>query len=414
MISTTIDCRSTLEQDATRPSEPVTVAKPARKPSLPALTGIRTLLAFNIVLFHFTPPYLGPLRPFVENGFVFVNVFFLISGYILTYNYSDRGASLDKRQFWLARFSRLYPVYLLVLILSMKMLQLEWQARPQGQFWTGLILTPLLLQGLSPTLATFWNTVAWTLSSELVLYAAFPWLIRLPWPRKPSRLILLIFLFWIGNMLPANLYLHFNPDHLTEPVTRYTSTTLIRFLKYTPLPYACTFLAGITLARLQLVTSVTQRQRFAIAAFAVTGLGLFFYLVSPHVPYLIMHGGILLPLFATLIFGLSGPHPISSIFAWKPILLVGESSYCLYLLHFNGYILLHYYRIPERLHVAAFDPWISYATLIVLALVIYRFVENPSRRAILQRLSRKQQEKTVPGGAVDVRAQRFAKSESAG
>jgi len=30
-------------------------------------------------------------------------------------------------------------------------------------------------------------------------------------------------------------------------------------------------------------------------------------------------------------------------------------------LHFNVYILLHLYRIPERLHIAAFDPWISYA-----------------------------------------------------
>src|SRR5580704_16070763 len=215
-------------------------------------------------------------------------------------------------------------------------------------------------------------------------------------------------------MLPSQLYLHFNPDHLTEPVTRYTSTTWIRFLKYTPLPYACTFLAGMALARLQVVTTITQRQRFAIAAAALAALGVFFYRISPHVPYLVMHGGLLLPLFAAMIFGLSGPHPISSIFAWKPILLIGESSYCLYLLHFNVYILLHLYRIPERLHVAAFDPWISYAFIIVLALVIYRFVENPSRRAILQRLSRKQQEKTVPGGAVDVRAQRFAKSESAG
>lgn len=386
----TLEPRSTLELEA--PSLRASV-KQARKPSLPALTGIRTLLAFNIVLFHFTPPHLGLLRPIVDNGFVFVNVFFLISGFILTYNYFDRGASLDKREFWLARFSRLYPVYLLVLIISLKMVQLEWHARPAGQFWTGMILTPMLLQGLSPTLATFWNTVAWTLSCEVVFYAAFPWLIRLPWPRKPSSLIVLILLFWIGNMLPSQLYLHFNPDNLTEPVTRYTSTTWIRFLKYTPLPYACTFLAGIALARLQVVTTITQRQRFAIAAASLAALGVFFYRVSPHVPYLVMHGGLLLPLFAIMIFGLSGPHPISSIFAWKPILLIGESSYCLYLLHFNVYILLHLYRIPQRLHIAAFDPWISYAILILLALLVYRFVENPSRKAILQRFSRRQQRK---------------------
>ena len=93
----------------------------ARKPPLPALTGIRTLLAIFIILFHFTPPHLGLLYPFIDNGYVFVGVFFLISGYVLTYNYADRGKALVKRDFWLARFSRLYPVYLLVLLISFRM-----------------------------------------------------------------------------------------------------------------------------------------------------------------------------------------------------------------------------------------------------------------------------------------------------
>ena len=366
-----------------------TIIKPARKPALPALTGIRTLLAFNIVLFHFTPPHLGPLRPFVENGFVFVNVFFLISGYILAYNYADRGANLVKREFWLARFSRLYPVYLLALLISFEMLHLEWTARSATEFWKGLFLTPLLLQGLSPSLATFWNTVAWTLSSEVAFYAAFPWLIRLPWPRRPSRLILLLLVFWVIDILPATLYLIFNPDHLTAPVTRYTSTTLIRFLKYTPIPYAATFMAGITLARLQLSVTITERQRLAIAAAALTALALFFYLAAPHLPYLIKHGGILLPLFVCLVFGLSGRHSIASFFAWRPLLLVGESSYCLYLLHFNVFLLIHNHHLTERFGVAALDPWISYVALIVLSVIVYKFVENPARKAILGRFSRR-------------------------
>jgi peptidoglycan/LPS O-acetylase OafA/YrhL len=362
------------------------LVKPARKPPLPALTGIRTLLAFNIVLFHFTPPYLGPIRPFVEHGFVFVNVFFLISGFILSYNYFDRGASLVKRDFWMARFSRLYPVYLLVLIISLPMLELEWHARSSTEFWQGLVLTPLLLQGWSPSLATFWNTVAWTLSCEMAFYAVFPWLIRLPWPRRPSRLVLTILVLWIIDLLPAVLYLHLNPDHLPGGIVdRYTSTTFVRFLKYTPLPYAATFLTGIALSRLQLLVEITERQRMAIAASALAGLGLFFYFASERVPYLVLHGGVLLPLFAVLVFGLSGPHAISSIFSWGPLLLIGESSYCLYLLHFNAFVLIHQYHLPERLHVTALDPWISYAALIGLSIFIYRYFENPVRRAILNR-----------------------------
>jgi len=160
---------------------------------------------------------------------------------------------------------------------------------------------------------------------------------------------------------------------------------VIRFLKYTPLPYAATFLAGITLSRLQLLTEITERQRLAIAATALTTLGLFFFFVSPHIPYLLLHGGLLLPLFAMLVFGLSGPHIISSVFSWGPLLLIGESSYCLYLLHFNVFQLIHIYRLPERLHVAALDPWISYVALLVLSVLVYRFVENPARKALLRR-----------------------------
>ena len=364
-------------------------ARTLRKPPLPALTGIRTLLAINIVLFHFTPPHLGPLYPFVDNGYVFVGVFFLVSGYILTYNYADRALTLVKRDFWIARFSRLYPVYLLALVVSFRMLGDEWHVRSHDEFFRGLFLTPLLLQGWSPSLATFWNTVAWTLSAEALLYAAFPWLIRLRWPKSNIGLIVLVLAFWLIGLVPHSLYLLFNPEHLAGPITRYTSTAWIRFLKYTPLPYVSTFLSGICLGKLQLSLTLNSRQRLALAAASLVGLGLFFYLAVPHLPYLLMHGGFVIPLFAALILGLSGPHLISSFFAWRPLLLIGESSYCLYLLHFNTFSLLQRYHIPERLHVAAFDPWFSYGVLLVLSVAAYRYVENPARKAILRRFAKK-------------------------
>jgi peptidoglycan/LPS O-acetylase OafA/YrhL len=95
------------------------------------------------------------------------------------------------------------------------------------------------------------------------------------------------------------------------------------------------------------------------------------------------------PIFAALVLGLSGPHPISAFFSWRPLLLIGESSYCLYLLHFNVFQLIHTYRVPQRLHLAALDPWLSYVILILLALAVFHFVEIPARKAILGRFSRK-------------------------
>ncbi|MDQ2834448.1 MAG: acyltransferase [Acidobacteriota bacterium] len=360
-----------------------------RKPALPALTGIRTLLAFSIVLFHFTPPHLGLLYPIIDNGYIFVGVFFLISGYILTYNYADRARTLVKREFWLARFSRLYPVYLLVLILSLHMLGEEWHARSHFEFWQGLILTPLVLQGWSPSVATFWNTVAWTLSSEVVLYAAFPWLIRLRWPTRPSTLVGLFLALWAIGLIPHSLYLLLNPDHLTGPIDRYSSTQWLRFLKFTPLPYVCTFLAGVTLGKIQLALTFRPRQRLALAALSLAVSGIFFYTLVLHTPYLLMHGGLMTPVFAALVLGLSGPHLISSAFSWRPLLLVGESSYCLYLLHFNVFQLLHMYHVPERLHLAEFEPWLSYVILVLLSLAVFHLVEVPARKALLRRFSNK-------------------------
>jgi peptidoglycan/LPS O-acetylase OafA/YrhL len=373
------------------PQIPARSSTTSRKPPLPALTGIRTLLAIFIVLFHFTPPHLGLLYPFIDNGYVFVSVFFLISGYVLTYNYADRGKTLVKREFWLARFSRLYPVYLLVLLISIPMVQNEWNARSHAEFWQGIILTPLVLQGWSPSLATFWNTVSWTLTSEVVLYIAFPWLICAPWPRKPLRLVFLLLALWAIGLIPHSLYLYLNPDHIVGPVNRYSSSQLLRFLKYTPLPYVCTFLTGVVLGKLQLALVLTPRQRLVLSTLSLAAVGVFFYVLVSHTPYLLMHGGLLTPLFAALVLGLSGPHPISAVFSWRPLLVIGESSYCLYLLHFNVFQLLHTYHVPERLHLAALEPWLSYVILILLALAVFHFVEVPARKALLHRFSGKRQ-----------------------
>src|ERR1700753_4303653 len=185
------------------PQAPLPVkAATGRKPALPALTGIRSLLALTILLFHFTPaglrwnahPWVS-LYPIVDIGYVFVSFFFLISGFILSYNYADRGR-LNAVDFWMARFSRLYPVYAVTLLVSIPMLITEFHVRPRVQFWEGAILTPLLLQGCFPRLATFWNTVTWTLSCEVMLYLAFPWLMRLRWPKGTGKLLAMLLGLW--------------------------------------------------------------------------------------------------------------------------------------------------------------------------------------------------------------------------
>jgi len=324
------------------------------------------------------------LYPVIDSAYIFVGFFFLLSGYVLAYNYADRHTPLIKRDFWRARFARVYPVYLLSLAISFTMLQAEWHARSHRDFFAGLVLTPLLLQGWSPALATFWNTVAWTLSAEALLYATFPWLIRLQWPKSPARLIALLVAIWALGLVPHSLYILLNPDHLTAPANRYSSGTWIRALKYTPMAYASTFLIGVALGKLQAGITISTNRRTIIAATSLIALTAFYTMAVSHAPFILMHGGLLMPLFAALMIGLSGPNPIARIFAWQPLMLLGQASYCLFLLHFNFINMIRIYRLPERLHVAAMDPWISYAATILLAFAALHLVEEPARKAILR------------------------------
>lgn len=372
-------------------STPPSTVQTARKPPLPALTGLRTLLAVNIMFFHFTPPLPQVLRPLVDNAFTFVGFFFLISGFILAYNYADRPV-LDRRRFYVARFSRVYPVYLLVLVLSVPFLRFEWQAHTPGDFFTGLALTPLALQGWSPTLATFWNTVGWTLPAELMLYLAFPYILRLisryahNFASVP-RLIAAILILWALGITPHLFYFFTNPDHLDGPATRYTYGFWLRCLKYTPPAYACTFTAGILLARVHHKLELSSLRRGLLALVGLMALGVYLAFAAQHVPYVLVHGSLLLPLFAMILLGLAGPNYVSSIFAWRPIVLLGETTFALYLLHFNMFNLIHIYKLPERLHVAAYDPWISYAAIMLLAAIITFQYERPAREFVLARLS---------------------------
>jgi peptidoglycan/LPS O-acetylase OafA/YrhL len=100
-----------------------------------------------------------------------------------------------------------------------------------------------------------------------------------------------------------------------------------------------------------------------------------------------VHGTLLLPLFAVLLLGLSGPSAVGTVFAWRPLVVFGETTFALYLLHFNMFELIHLHHLPERLHVVRLDPWISFAAIMALAVVVSKYWERPARRWVLARFS---------------------------
>jgi peptidoglycan/LPS O-acetylase OafA/YrhL len=350
---------------------------------LKALTGLRCFAAINIVLFHFSnPDWFGFLAPVVNAGYSSVSYFILLSGFVMAYNYSARARAgqFDTIRYYKARFTRLYPIYLLSLILAWHTIPQEWVSHTHGMFWAGMILAPLMLQGWVPEIATFLNTPAWTMSAEASYYVVFPWMAR--W-KKPDRIATQLWKLggvWILGLIPGTLYLIFNPDHL-PPLDRFSYGPWLQALKYTPLPHLASFIFGVLLADVDAMIPRRNRLRLFIGIF---GFAAIFGLLSlgPVVPYALLHDGLLMPLFGCLILSLAGENLLAYAIGSRPLVFVGEASYCLYLLHFNMWNLIHDTHILDRLGLSRFDPWISYALLILMSLAALHFIEKPAQRQL--------------------------------
>jgi peptidoglycan/LPS O-acetylase OafA/YrhL len=354
--------------------------KPAR---LNGLTGLRTFAAINIVFFHFSNPnWFGWLAPVVNAGYASVSFFILLSGFVLAYNYAGRARAgeLDKARFWEARFTRLYPIYFLSLLLSWRMVPVEYHAHTHAMFWSGMVLSPLLLQGWIPEIATFLNTPAWTMSAESAYYIAFPWLANWKKPERAGPQLAKMAVVWGLGLIPGTLYIVLNPDGIAHP-DRWSWGPWLQVLKYTPLPHLASFVFGVMLANLDELVGRTSRLRLILGVF---GFAATFGILSMggRVPYAIVHDGLLMPLFGCIILGLAGNNKLAYAMGWRPLVFVGEASYCLYLLHFNLWNLIHDSHLLERTGLIRFDPWISYVLLIGLAVLALYMVEKPAQRQL--------------------------------
>ncbi len=355
-----------------------------RKPApLKALTGLRCFAAINIVFFHFSDPrWFGFLAPVVNAGFISVSYFILLSGFVLAYNYAERARNgeLDRKRFWEARFTRIYPIYFLSLLLSLKLLRSEYQTHTHAMFWTGVVLTPLLLQGFAPAVATFLNTPAWTMSAEAAYYVIFPWVAKWKRPERMAPHLMKMAGMWALGLVPGALYMAFSPDGIARP-DRWSYGPWLWALKYTPYTHVFSFIFGVMLADLDRMIARTAHVRLWLGIIGFAGIYALLSL-GPLMPYAIMHDGLLMPLFGCIVLGLAGENPLAHVLGVRPLVFVGEASYCLYLLHFNLWNLVHGSHVLDALGLSRFDPWLSYALMIVLAILALHFIEKPAQRKL--------------------------------
>lgn len=146
------------------------------------LTGLRFFAAFAIVLHHIQGSF--GVSPTVFQGWNLANgvtVFFVLSGFVLTYSYPALNEPGETRQFYIGRIARIFPAHLVTLLAAVA-LGVPFAA-------PYFLANALLLQSWFPTGDYFfsYNAVSWSISTEMSFYLAFPFLIRnfeSTWPWK--------------------------------------------------------------------------------------------------------------------------------------------------------------------------------------------------------------------------------------
>ena len=369
-----------------------------RAPHLKPLTGLRFFAALLVVTHHFAfydraSGLHDPISNVLNSGFVSVNLFFILSGFILAYTYVDGQGRLNgpRRDFWIARFARIYPVYLLALLIApYPIFSSQYIATPNPVATRIASLT--LTQAWLPLSATIWNPPGWTLSVEAFCYLLFP-VIAIPFMRLPRRqLYVAAALLWAASMLPPLIYMAADPDHLHGHWD--ADTWLLRVIGMMPLLRLPEFLLGAVACRLFImkktkdasIRAMGRRGGMAVLCGVTAVVTLCALSLGPLVPNLLLHDGIFDPLFALLIYCLAfGEGRLASFLSLPIIVTLGEASYSLYILHWPLWTLL--------VHSSTGDPpahmphphlfFLSYlAIAIAVSILSLRVVEQPARRAI--------------------------------
>src|SRR5438270_6476303 len=217
----------------------------ASRPRLPALTSLRFFAAFHVFLFHmlamgavFGPAWFHSLSSI---GYVGVTFFFVLSGFILVYTYA--GTSVSRRDFWHARFARVYPAYVFALLLTTPFfilgvrhyheIGLPFMAFEAAHVKCTAALELLLLQAWVPPAALSWNGVGWSLSVEAFFYLLFPLLLTRFTRFSRKQLLAVIAVCWLVSNFISGTYTLFRPDGNMNPDSN-VYTSWINAVKFFP------------------------------------------------------------------------------------------------------------------------------------------------------------------------------------
>lgn len=339
--------------------------------NIDALTGLRGLAAWLVVLYHFrehTPAFLGDaMRQLVDGGYLAVDLFFILSGLVLYINYHHQFDQVRGRtalNFYIRRIARIYPLHLTVLLLFLVnplAITLFSSTSDLGRYSPGyFVLSLFLVQNWGFTPAVLWNIPAWSISTEFAAYLLFPLLVvaikhgarRGAWvpALALAGLLVAVAALFAGLGLPS-LGEEISRVGVLRCVLEFSMGLVIGYYHVRD-PRALARLAGASLVLLVL----------ALVALALAG-GAADYLVAPL-------------LFTLLILSLLDERTVwSRCLASRPLLYLGEISYSTYMIH---YFVKDWVKFLSR--DVGLMQYVAYLLVVlVLSVCLYRWIERPFR-----------------------------------
>jgi peptidoglycan/LPS O-acetylase OafA/YrhL len=375
----------------------------AARPRLPVLTSLRFFAAFHVVIFHLqaTQVVHGPAwyERLAAVGYVGVTFFFVLSGFILVYTYAGRTLSL--KEFWRARFARIYPAYAFSLLFTAPFffyavvkLDIPFFVWPKAHLKLASGLVVALLQAWVPPAALTWNPVAWSLSVEALFYLLFPFLLLKLMRRSQPQLLLIAAAAWLTSLALSTSYVLFNPDHLAVMNSDVLNAFWLNALKFHPLARLPEFLLGMACGFLFLRSRREHALALPLVLFGIAGVGMAAYF-GAAIPYPVLHTALLAPAFAAIVYGFSLRPRWSAVLDKRLLVFCGDASYSLYLLH-SMIMGMYFHTSTGQLRFQGFFGVLVYVLLAVgISALVYRFLEEPARRKLNPR-RKKQLENLQP------------------
>lgn len=385
---------------------------------IPSLTGLRTIAALAVLLFHYSqlvdlPPV---IELFARDGHAGVGLFFVLSGFVLAYNYAGwfAGDLVRFRSFLWARFARIAPMHLLALLLmtpvGLATLRLapHWREYGLRELILSWLSNLVLLHGLIPLQITrVWNVPSWSISDELLFYLAFPLFTYYVLDRQTrGRSLAVLAALLYGLEAVALLGATFSVYVVSRGMTSGDAAYLLDMVAGTsPFVRIWEFLIGCVagvlyvtpsssklddlLKRAMAIASVRNWTLAAVLA-AVAGLVLFARssglagIALDWLRYFLLFT----PYFAILILALAaGPTFLTPLLSNRLMVRLGDASYSLYIIHWIPFVVLKQMMIDGH-RPAAWLSLLSAVATIGVSVLLFDYIETPARRWLRERAPR--------------------------